>query len=156
MSEAATVRNLGTPNGVLLMLVVPIVLRLWTEAVVWRFENGLQMLLFSMMHGGAGWLTIPLFLSFLAIYVYALWVVVVVLLWVIPASRRRIAKAQLVVLSGAALAGFVVLAGFLQQDTPKPYLFAGAVAMSVVVFLMGWIIYSGFRVSSASEGKSAV
>jgi hypothetical protein len=48
--------NLNRVNAIFLLLVTPIVVRFWVEAVVWRLERGRQMLGFSLIHGGAGWL----------------------------------------------------------------------------------------------------
>ena len=131
-------------NAILLLLVAPIVVRFWVEAVVWRLERGPQMLGFSLAHGGAGWMTLPLILSFLAIWIYAVWVVIAVVLWAIPRSRPRIAKPHRVVLGGVSLIAFFGIADFLQADMSIAIVLLGAAAMSAFVGAIGWLIYAGF------------
>jgi hypothetical protein len=137
--------SLGRVNAVLLLLVTPFIVRIWVEAVVWRLLRGPQMLGFSLLHGGAGWMTLPLVLSFLTIYVYALWVVFIIVLWTIPASRKRITKPQLVVLGGGSVVVFFLIADFLQRVMNLGLVFAGAAAMTAIVCLIVWLIYAGFR-----------
>lgn len=131
-------------NAILLLLVLPILLRFWVEAVIWRLQRGPQMLGFSLAHGGAGWLTVPLILSFLAIWMYALWVVLVIVLWAIPASRPTVAKPQQAVLGGASLFGFLQIAGVLQREMSIGWLLAGAAGMTALACVIGWLIHAGF------------
>jgi hypothetical protein len=137
--------NLGRVNAILLLLVAPIVVRVWIEAVVWRLQRGPQMLGFSLLHGGAGWLSVPLLLSFLAISVYSLWVIVVMTLWAIPASRRKIVQPHFVLLGGASLCVFMLIAQLLQQDMRAPLVWLGAAGLTALVGTMGWLTYAGFR-----------
>jgi hypothetical protein len=137
-------KSLTRVNAILLLLVAPIVVRFWVEAVVWRLQRGPQMLGFSLAHGGAGWMTLPLILSFLTIWIYAAWVVIVVVLWAIPLFRGKIAKPHRVVLGGASLFAFLEIADFLQADMSTALVLMGAAAMSTCVCAIGWLIYAGF------------
>ena len=137
-------KSLTRVNTILLLLLVPIVLRFWVEAVVWRLERGPQMLGFSLAHGGAGWMTLPLILSFLTIWIYAVWVVIVIVLWAIPRSRGKIAKPHRVVLGGVCLFAFFSIADFLQADMSTAIVLMGAAAMSTLACAIGWLIYADF------------
>ena len=144
-------KNLTRVNAILLLLVAPIVARFWVEAVVWRLERGPQMLGFSLAHGGAGWMTLPLILSFLAIWIYAAWVVVAMVLWAIPRSRRRIAKPQRVVLGGVSLYAFLEIADFLQADMSTAIVLLGAAAMSAFACAIGWLIYADLSPTAETQ-----
>jgi hypothetical protein len=41
-------------NGVFLLILSPVMVRLWYEAVVWRIQSGPQMLGFQVLHLAAG------------------------------------------------------------------------------------------------------
>ena len=144
--------DLGRVNAIFLLLVTPIVVRFWVEAVVWRLQRGPQMLGFSMIHGGAGWMTIPLILSFTATFVYQLWVVVVIVLWAFPGSRRKMTKPQRVVLGGASLFVFFEIADFLQREMSTGLVLMGAAGMTALACVMGWLMYAGFR-SAKGNGR---
>lgn len=133
-------KNLARVNQILLILLAPIVLRFWVEAVVWRLERGPQMLGFSLAHGGAGWMTLPLLLSFLTIWIYGAWVVIVIVLWAMPLSRGKIAKPHRVVLGGVSLLAFLEIADFLQADMSMAIVLIGAAAMTALVCAMGWLL----------------
>lgn len=137
-------KSLTRVNAILLLLLAPIVVRFWVEAVIWRLERGPQMLGFSLAHGGAGWMTLPLILSFLTIWIYAVWVVIVIVLWAIPQSRGKIAKPHRVVLGGVSLFAFLAIADFLQADMSTAIVLLGAAAMSTLACAIGWLIYAGF------------
>ena len=145
-------KHLTRVNAILLLLLAPIVVRFWIEAVLWRLARGPQLLGFSLAHGGAGWMTLPLILSFLTIWIYAVWVVIVVLLWAIPQSRGKIAKPHRVVLGGVSLFAFLTIADFLQGDVSIAILWVGAAAMSALVCAMGWLIYAGFYLTPETRG----
>jgi hypothetical protein len=146
-------KDLTRTNAILLLLLAPIVVRFWVEAVVWRLERGPQMLGFSLAHGGAGWMTLPLILSFLSIGIYAVWVVIVLVLWAIPLSRGRIARAHRVLLGGVSLFAFFAISDFLQADISTAIVLFGAAAMSTSVCAMGWLIYSGFNPPVEIRGR---
>lgn len=146
-------KSLTRVNAILLLLLAPIVVRFWVEAVVWRLERGPQMLGFSLAHGGAGWMTLPLILSFLTIWIYAVWVVIVIVLWAIPASRGKIAKPHRVVLGGVSLFAFLEIADFLQADMSAAIVLMGAAAMSTFVCLLGWLIYAGLCPTAETRGR---
>ena len=146
-------RSLTRINAILLLLLTPIVLRFWVEAVIWRLERGPQMLGFSLAHGGAGWMTLPLILSFLTIGIYAVWVVIVIVLWAIPASRGKIAKPHRVVLGGVSVFAFLAIADFLQADMSTTIVLMGAAAMSACVCAIGWLIYAGFSPTAETRGR---
>ena len=138
-------KDLTRTNAILLLLLAPIVVRFWVEAVVWRLERGPQMLGFSLAHGGAGWMTLPLLLSFLTIGIYAVWVVIVFVLWAIPLSRGRIARAHRVLLGGVSLFAFLAISDFLQADISTAIVLLGAAAMGTSACAMGWLIYIGLN-----------
>lgn len=146
-------KSLTRVNAILLLLLAPIVVRFWVEAVVWRLERGPQMLGFSLAHGGAGWMTLPLLLSFLMIWIYAVWVVIVIVLWAIPPFRGKIAKPHRVVLGGVSLFAFLELADFLQADMSTALVLMGAAAMSACVYAIGWLIYAGFYPTAETPGR---
>jgi hypothetical protein len=146
-------KDLTRVNAIFLLVLAPIVVRFWVEAVVWRLERGPQMLGFSLAHGGAGWMTLPLILSFLSIGIYAAWVVIVIVLWAIPLSRGKIAKAHRVLLGGVSLFAFLEVADFLQADISTAMVLLGAAAMSTSVCAMGWLIYSGFYPTVETRGR---
>ncbi len=132
-----------TANAALLLLALPFLLRLWVEAVAWRLERGPQMLGFSLAHGGAGALTVPLLISLLANFVYWLFVAVVGVLWLFPTVRARLAGTALVLLGGTGTFGFQALATYMQNDLPTGVLYTGAVALSVLfVFLLAVTVVS--------------
>jgi hypothetical protein len=127
----------------LLLLALPFLLRLWVEAVAWRLERGPQLLGFSLAHGGAGVLTVPLLISLLAHFVYWVFVAVVGVLWLLPALRVRMAGTVLVLLGGIGTFGFQVLATYMQNDLSSSVLYAGAVGLSaLLVFLVAVTIVS--------------
>ena len=143
--------SLTRVNAILLLLLAPIVVRFWVEAVIWRLARGPQMLGFSLAHGGAGWMTLPLILSFLTIGIYAVWVVIVIVLWAIPRSRARFAKPHHAVLGGVSLFAFLEIADFLQADMSTAMVLLGAAAMSTFACAMGWLIYAGFSPSAETQ-----
>jgi hypothetical protein len=145
-------KGLTRTNAIFLVLLAPIVVRFWVEAVVWRLARGPQMLGFSLAHGGAGWMTLPLILSFLTIGIYAVWVVIVLVLWAIPQSRRKFAKAHRVALGGASLFAFLATADFLQADMSTAIVLLGAAAMSTCVCAIGWLIYAGLFPTAEPQG----
>jgi hypothetical protein len=136
--------SLTRVNAIFLLLLAPIVVRFWVEAVIWRLARGPQMLGFSLAHAGAGWMTLPLILSFLTIGIYAVWVVIVTVLWAIPRSRGKFAKAHRVVLGGVSLFAFLGIAESLQAPMSTALVLLGAAAMSTFVGAIGWLIYAGF------------
>jgi hypothetical protein len=145
-------KTLTRVNTILLLLLAPIVVRFWIEAVVWRLERGPQMLGFSLAHGGAGWMTVPLILSFLTIWIYAVWVVIVIVLWTLPASRGKIAKPHRVVLGGVSLFAFLTIADFAQADMGTAILLTAAASMTALVCAMGWLLYADLNVTAEPRG----
>jgi hypothetical protein len=145
-------KSLTRVNAILLLLLAPIVVRFWVEAVIWRLARGPQMLGFSLAHGGAGWLTLPLILSFLTIGIYAVWVVIVIVLWAIPRSRGKVAKPHHVLLGGVSLFALLRIADFLQADMSTAIVLLGAAAMSTFVCAIGWLIYVGFFPTAETKG----
>ena len=146
-------KSLTRVNAILLLVLAPIVVRFWVEAVIWRLERGPQMLGFSLAHGGAGWMTLPLILSFLTIWIYGVWVVIVIVLWAIPPFRGKIAKPHRVVLGGVSLFAFLAIADFLQADMSTAIVLLGAAAMSAFVGAIGWLIYAGFNPAAETGGR---
>jgi hypothetical protein len=145
-------KSLTRVNAIFLLLLAPIVVRFWVEAVVWRLARGPQMLGFSLAHGGAGWMTLPLLLSFFTIGIYAVWVVIVIVLWAIPRSRRKFAKPHHVVLGGVSLFAFLEIADFLQADMSPAIVLLGAAAMTTFACAIGWLIYVGFSPTAETQG----
>jgi hypothetical protein len=135
--------SVAKTNAGLLLLTLPFLLRLWVEAVAWRLERGPQMIGFSLVHGGAGVLTVPLLMSLLAQLVYWLFVAVVAVLWLVPPVRARMDGTGLALLGGIGTFGFQALATFMQNDLPTGVLYAGAAALSaLLVFLVAVIVAS--------------
>ena len=145
--------SLTRVNAILLLLLAPIVVRFWVEAVIWRLARGPQMLGFSLAHGGAGWMTLPLILSFFTIGIYAAWVVIVIVLWAIPPFRGKIAKPHRVVLGGVSLFAFLAIADFLQADMSTAIVLMGAAALSTFVCAIGWLIYADFYPTAETRGR---
>jgi hypothetical protein len=139
-------------NAIFLLLLAPIVVRFWVEAVIWRLARGPQMLGFSLAHAGAGWMTLPLILSFLTIGIYAVWVVIVLVLWAIPRFRGKFAQPHRVVLGGVSLFAFFGIADFLQADMSTALVLLGAAAMSMFACSMGWLIYAGLYPTAETQG----
>jgi hypothetical protein len=100
---------------------------------------------FSLAHGGAGALTVPLLISLLANLVYWLFVVIVVVLWLVPPVRARMDGVGLALLGGIGTFGFQALATLMQNDLPTGVLYAGAVAMSVLLVSLVAVIVAGLR-----------
>ena len=98
-------------------------------------------------------MTLPLILSFLTIWIYAAWVVIVIVLWAIPASRGKIAKPHRVVLGGVSLFAFLRIADFLQADMSTATVLIGAAAMTTLVYAIGWLIYAGFCPTAETWGR---
>ena len=141
-------------NAVLLVFVLPIVLRYWVEAVIWRLSGGPQMLGFSLVHGGAGWLT-PVFIgSFIFMYVYFLWVVSVCVRWLIPVFRKRNSAHHVPLLAGAVVYLFFLVASQLQKNLSPAGLAIGAVALSALVLVIVGLIFHGLK--STERGSGAV
>lgn len=126
-------------NAVFLFLSLPFFLRIWVEAVLWRFDTGPQMLGFSFMHGGAGLFTIPIAFSLIATSAYWLFVVVVALLWLIPPARKEMTGTKLVILGGAATLASSVLASLLQLPLSQPTLYLGAALLSALMGASVWL-----------------
>jgi hypothetical protein len=145
-------KSLTRANAIFLLVLAPIVVRFWIEAVVWRLERGPQMLGFSLAHGGAGWMTLPLILSFLTIWIYAVWVALVIVLWAFRASRGKIAKPHHVALGGVSLFAFLEIADFLQADLSTAIVLMGAAAMGAFACAIGWLIYAGFYPTAETPG----
>lgn len=132
-------------NAILLAFLLPILLRFWVEAVIWRLNGGPQMLGFSFMHGGAGWLTPVLIASFLATYVYFLWVVYVVFRWLIPALRRRDSGHYLPLLGAGAVILFFVVADYLQKELIPVALVIGVILLSVLILAVAGFVFFGLK-----------
>ena len=137
--------RVATANAAFLLLALPFFLRLWVEAVAWRLERGPQMLGFSLAHGGAGALTVPLLISLLATFAYWLFVAVVGVLWLFPAVRARMVGTVLVLLGGIGTFGFQALATYMQNDLPTGVLYAGAVALSALLVFLVAVTVASFR-----------
>jgi hypothetical protein len=80
-------------------------------------------------------------------------VVIVIVLWAIPASRGKIAKPHLVVLGGVSLFAFLAIADFLQADMSTAIVWIGAAAMSTFVCAIGWLIYAGFYLTAETRDR---
>jgi hypothetical protein len=138
-------------NAVFLMVLAPIIVRIWYEAVVWRLDQGPQMLGFQVLHLAAGGEFAPvlaplLLCSFLAVYVYLFWVIVVVVLRFIPRARRGLSNVHLAGAGALLYVVFGLVADFLQsKDLSRLVLVGAAVLLSAVVFVFGWLIYIGFK-----------
>ena len=120
-------------NAAFLILILPFFIRMWIEAVVWRIQRGPQMLGFSLIHAGAGIFTIPIMAGFLALFLYWIFVGVVVVLWLIPAVRRKMAGTLWVVLGGAATWAFDTVADYLQRELPFAVICLGALVLSALL-----------------------
>jgi hypothetical protein len=142
--------RLATANGALLLLTLPFLLRLWVEAVVWRIDRGPQMLGFSLVHGGAGVLTVPLVISWLVTHVYLLFAVIVAVLWIVPALRVRMVGALLVVLEGVGTFVSQALAASMQNGPPLWLLYAEALVLSVLIVLLVVAAVASLRLKVAA------
>jgi len=148
-------------NAVFLLVLTPIVLRLWYEAVVWRLEQGPQMLGFQVMHLAAGGPYAPvlapvLLVSFFAIHIYFLWVLALVVLRFIPRARRGLTNVRLAVAGVFSYLAFAYVADFLQaDDLSQVFVLGGALVLTLVVFVFAGLIYYGLR-RVRYEGNGAV
>ena len=137
-------------NAIFLLVISPIIVRIWYEAVVWRLERGPQMLGFEVMHGAAGGpfavaLAPLLLFSLLAGYVYLLWVIVVAALRLIF-RRRQIFNVHFAAVGALCYIAFAYMADYLQADgLTHAGLLRGAFLLTMIVLAMAWLIYSGFR-----------
>lgn len=139
-------------NAIFLLVLTPIVVRIWYEAVVRRLERGPQMLGFEVVHGAAGGalavILAPLLLfSLLAAYIYLLWVIVVLALRLIPRQRQFI-NAHFAAVGALCFIAFGYITDHLQGDSlSHTGLLRGAFVLTVIVLIMAWLVYSGFRKS---------
>lgn len=138
-------------NGAFLLLTLPFLLRLWVEAVLWRIDRGPQMLGFSLMHGSAGVLTVPLVISWLAIYAYWLFVVAVLMLWIVPALRGRMVGISLVLLGGVGTVGIQALAAYMQSDLPIGALYTGGFLLSALVVFLVIVAIASLRLKTGAR-----
>lgn len=128
--------GIANANGVLLLATLPFLLRIWLEAVVWRIDDGPQMLGFSLMHAGAGAFTVPLLISLLAVVIYLFFALVVAALSIVPSIRARMLGTRWVIFGGLGVFGFEWLAGYLQSDLSAGLLYAGAFVLSAIVLFL--------------------
>lgn len=138
-------------NATFLLVLAAIILRLWYEAVIWRIEQGPQMLGFQVMHFAAGGdfrtvLAPLLFFSFLAVYAYFLWAIWLGMSWLIPRKRKNLSNAHTAVIGVSCYVGYGATANTLQAEgLSQGVLLSGAALLTVFVFIFGWLIYFGFR-----------
>jgi hypothetical protein len=138
-------------NAAFLLTVVPILVRLWYEAVVWRLEQGPQMLGFQVIHMAAGGSLAPvlgplLLISFFALYVYLFWVAVLVLRRLIPGVRGKLFGVRLVGGCAILLVAFMAIADYLQQDELSKFsLLGGAFLLTACLFAAVALSYTGYR-----------
>jgi predicted secreted protein len=136
-------------NAVFLLVLAPIILRLWYEAVVWRLEQGPQMLGFQVLHLSAGGayapVLAPVFLfSFLAIYLYLLWVLVLVVMQFIKRAHPGPSNVRLAVVGALSFIAFAYAADYLQTDNlSRELIWGGAFLLTLIVVVDAWLIYSG-------------
>jgi uncharacterized protein with PQ loop repeat len=143
--------RVATINAAFLLLTLPFLLRLWFEAVVLRIDSGPQMLGFSLVHGGAGALTIPLMISWVATYIYWLFVIAVAALWLFPTVRARIVGTPHILLGGVGTLAVQALALYMQSDLPTFLLYAVAFLLSVIVMLLAVVAAASLRLSVAAR-----
>lgn len=108
------------------------------------------MLGFSLVHGGAGVLTVPLVISWLVSYVYLLFAVIVAVLWIIPALRVRMVGTLLVVLGGVGTFVSQTSAASMQNDLPLWLLYAEALVLSVLIVLLVVAAVASLRLKVAA------
>src|SRR4030042_6161020 len=133
-------------NAIFLLLLLPILLRFWVEAVLWRLKEGPQMLGFQLMHGAAVWLTPVLFLSILATFTYYLWVAFVCVRWLIPTFRKQDRHHLWPLIGGGAVFLFYIVANFLQlKDLSPVQLYGNAVVLSLLVLVTVGLVFFGFK-----------
>ena len=137
--------KLALINGLFLVVSAPMLVRLWVEAVLWRIERGPQMLAFSLMHGGAGALTVPLVVSLVTLYVYGLFALVIAVAWLIPSVRARITGIGSVLLGVVGASAFQALAILLQRELPTSLLYVGAIVLSAVLVFLFVVAVNSFR-----------
>ena len=137
--------SVAKTNAGLLLLTLPLLVRLWVEAVAWRLDRGPQMIGFSLAHGGAGVLTVPLLISLLATLVYWLFVAVVAVLWLVPSVRARMDGIVFVLVGGIGTFGFQALATVMQNDLPVGVLYAGAIVLSALLLFLVAVTVASFR-----------
>jgi hypothetical protein len=147
--------NIKSTNAVFLLALLPIMLRLWIEAVVWRLERGPQMIFFSLMHGDAGLLTPVLIASLLAIYVYWLWVAVIIVRWLIPKFRSTIHGVAAAFVGGVTVFAFFETGTFLQTRLADTALYATVALMSLLGLVALGLITVGVRDLRKKTGVAA-
>jgi hypothetical protein len=141
-------------NAVFLLMLLPIIVRLWYEAVVWRLEQGPQMLGFQVLHlaaGGAFALVVApiLLISYFVVYVYLLWVLAVVILRFVPRGRRGLANVHQAITGALAYIAFGCVANFLQNgNLSREEIIGGALLLTLPVSIAAWLIYSGIRMNT--------
>lgn len=130
--------NLTQTNGLFLLCIAPLLVRIWIEAVVWRLNEGPQMLGFQVIHLAAGSWTVPLFVSLLILWLYQLWAAVIVVAALVPAWRRITAGKRFVVLGAGSVLVFFCVADFIQTELPTTAVYVGATAMAGLLLLLVW------------------
>jgi hypothetical protein len=135
-------------NAVFLLVLAPLIVRIWYEAVVWRLQRGPQMLGFEVLHGVAGGLVLgPLFLITLLVgYAYILWAFLLFVLQFIPAAARHFANMRLPVIGAFSYWVFFYVADLLQaSDLSRTQVLLGAAVLMLIALAFVWLIYIGFR-----------
>jgi hypothetical protein len=94
---------------------------------------------FSLIHGGAGYWTVPLFASLLAINVYVLWAAAVGIRSISPAWRSAAAGRRFIVVGLAAIWLYLYIGDSMQVELPLPLLYVGAAAMSALLLCLLWL-----------------
>jgi len=131
--------NLKRINAIFIMFLAPIIIRIWWEAVVWRLTQGPQMLGFSMVHGGAGWLSPILIISWISTYVYILYAIVISFLSVVKGINDRLLGKRYILIGALCVVVFAVVTDKLQSQLSKPILYGGIAIVSGFALLLLWL-----------------
>jgi hypothetical protein len=137
--------DLRSTNAYFLLVVAPMMPRIWYEAVVWRLQHGPEMLGFQLMHRG-GLLAAVVSISLFATSIYIYWCILVSILHLISKSRREIYRIQYCCIGAICVVLFAYIADSLQQSQlTHEAIYAGAGAMAALALVIGWLVFAGFR-----------
>jgi len=142
--------DLRRTNAVFVLCAVPLLVRVWIEAVGWRLSRGPQMVGFSLMHGGAGYWTIPLIASLLAIQIYMLWAAAVAIRSIHPVWRSEASGKRLIALGLASIWLYLYVGDSMQVELPPALLYLGALGMTVLLLGLVWLFVRSLLVPPAA------
>ncbi len=149
-------------NAIFLSMLAPITIRIWYEAVIWRMEQGPQMLGFQVMHLAAGgpYATIVapvLLFSLMAWYVYAGWIVLIAVLGIVRQESQKPRNLRHAFFGGVLYIAFMLQADALQsQDFSEVGLWMGVTGLSCLGIALLSLGIVGFTKNPIGNARLAI